>query len=66
MEFDKKDSVVPGKDNFDFSSKSGFIFTYFKSYLVITQEQLNKFDCKQCYLLVVVSTSEAEGFQLSI
>lgn len=37
--------VVPDKNNNDFSSKGGYIFTYFMPYLLITENDLKQFKC---------------------
>lgn len=60
-----KDSTIPSKQNHDFSSKSGQIFTYFKPFLIITNSQLQKIICEDCWLLIAVDI-KGEGKSLSI
>jgi len=38
-------SVVPSRKDNDFSSKGGYVLTYFMPYLMITEEDLAKFEC---------------------
>jgi hypothetical protein len=65
VEEEHRHSVVPGPDKHDFSSQAGTFLTYFKPFLLITQEQLLPFGCRACFLLVGLYLKDGGG-QLSI
>ena len=66
VEEDKRNKVIPGAKNYDFSSKNGYIFTYFKPYLLITEDELSRFKCKDCYLVIAVEVNEQSEDMLTI
>jgi hypothetical protein len=48
------DDTVPSRADNHFNSKAGFVFTYFKPYLTISTEEILKYKCMSCYLVISV------------